>query len=79
MSVIFYFYAICYFIWFFFYTYLIYYFTLMSENIIKNYLEYSKQEMTKIRIIYSVFVTVFILGSVHFYIINGLMFIWVAT
>ena len=74
---IFYIYAVVYFVWFLYYVYLVFYFFRMGERLCKNTLEYSTSDMAKTRIVSGAVALIFILGSAHFFLFNGLKFIFI--
>ena len=70
--------AIAYFIWFIFYIYLVLYFYRMGENLCKCTLEYGPRDMLRTRIISLFIGCIIIIGSAHFFLLNGIEFILIA-
>ena len=68
-------YAVLYFVWFLFYLYLVIYFFKMGDNICRNTLEYPRDQLIRARIISFLVSLIFLLGSIKFFIINGVKFI----
>ena len=73
----FYLYAGAYFVWFIYYSYLVYYFYKMGDGLCKNTLEYCTKDLALTRLISGAVALIFLLGSGHFFLFNGLKFIFI--
>lgn len=71
-------YAIIYIFWFLYYVYLTAYFYRMGHIYASQILEYQRMKMLKMKVISLTVSTIFVLGSVHFFLYNALTFILIA-